>query len=420
MSAHRSRAAVSARPRGCATIWLIRLSVTGVTLPSSSLPRSSRLPCSGSDGLASAARKSGLAETTRPNRNSPSSRSSRPSFASAARTSASTASCSIASDRSPEVAQWPSAAAATRASARPVIFPCNSAATTAPFSAAGLPGSDSARRSPCSVSSSPTTANSSLASLVATVALVTWSADSRSESSANEALLTPRMRTRLPGVLRRFLPNGAWCQPPGSWRAARALHLLQLVEEPVHHPALPHGLGERLAHDLAGQLGGQRPDLGAQRGQRLLAFGLDLGLRGLGHPARLGLGLLAHIGDDLRALLPGLLAQPGGLVPGVGQLLPVLLEQLLGLLLRLIGAGQPALDRLGPLGQYLLDAGQPQLGQEAEHQGEQDRADDELRPRGEQRVRRRRAVSEKDHHAPFLDRAQLYLKMNGATRPISA
>src|SRR5580658_2649201 len=360
MSAHRSRAAVSARPRGCATIWLIRLSVTGVTLPSSSLPSSSRLPCSGSDGLASAARRSGLAETTRPNRNSPSSRSSRPSFASAARTSASTASCSIASDRSPEVAQWPSAAAATRASARPVIFPCNSAATTAPFSAAGLPGSDSARRSPCSVSSSPTTANSSLASLVATVALVMCSADNRSDRSANEALLTPRMRIAFCANFRAYF--GFLCR---TSRASRAGHLLELVEEPVDHPVLPDRVFERLAHDLARQLGGQRPDLGAQRVQRLLAFGLDLGLRGLGHPARQGLGLL----------------------------------------LRLIGAGQAAFDRLGAVGQRLGDAGQRHPSQEAEHQEEQDRADDELGPRGEQRVRRRRAaVSEGDHHALFLDR----------------
>src|ERR1700722_15200387 len=276
VSAHRSRAAFRDRPRGCATIWLIRLSVTPVTLPSSRVPSSRCLPAPGRDGSASAARRSGFPETTRPNRNSPSSRSSRLPSASAPSTIASTASCSIASTRSPVVAQCASTAATTSASARWVIFPCSSAPATAAFSAAGLPGSDSARRSACSVSSSPTTANSSLPSLLPTVALVMCSADSRSESSANEVLLTPRMRTCLavlaafgggPGVLGgNFLPNGAWCQLPGSWRAAPALHLLQLVEEPVHHPALPRGVGERLAHDPAGPLGGQRPALGAQRG----------------------------------------------------------------------------------------------------------------------------------------------------------
>src|SRR5579862_9456419 len=338
-SAHMSSATDSVRPRGCATICSIRPSVTGVTLPSSRVRSSLRLPCSGRDGSASAALRSGLAETTRPNRNSPSSRSSRPSSASAARTVASTASSSIASERSPLPAQRASAPAATRPSARWVIFPCSSAATTAPFSAAGLPGSDSARRSPCSVSSSPTTANSSLASLVATVALSMCSADSRSDSSAYEALLTPRML---------YSPSG---------RTSRAGHLLEFFEEPVRHPALPGGVFERLAHDPAGQLGGHRPDLGAQRGQRLLAFGLDLGLGRLRDPAGLGLGLLAHLGDDLRALRPGLLAQPGRVVPGLGQLLLVLVEHLRGLGLLLFRLFQAALDQLGALRERLLDPG---------------------------------------------------------------
>jgi len=60
---------------------------------------------------------------------------------------------------------------------------------------------------------------------------------------------------------------------PVPVRASLAGHL-EIVEEPVHHPALPGLVGERLAHDPAGQLGRQRPDLGAQRGQRLLPFGL--------------------------------------------------------------------------------------------------------------------------------------------------
>ena len=46
--------------------------------------------------------------------------------------------------------------------------------------------------------------------------------------------------------------------------------------------------------------GGERADLGPERGDRLLALGLDLGLAVLDDPRRLGLGLLAHLGDDLR------------------------------------------------------------------------------------------------------------------------
>ena len=76
---------------------------------------------------------------------------------------------------------------------------------------------------------------------------------------------------------------------------------------------------------------------------------LDLRVRGLGETPRLGLGLFAHLGDDLGALLPGLLAEAGGFVPGLGELLPVLLECPLGLGLGLLGALQAALDLLGPL-----------------------------------------------------------------------
>src|SRR5579864_1602422 len=383
-----SSATASVRPRGCATICSIRPSVTRVTLPSSRVRSSLRLPSSGRDGSASAARRSGLAETTRPNRNSPSSRSSRPSSASAPRTVASTASSSRASVRSPPPAH--------SASARWVIFPCSSAATTAPFSAAGLPGSDSARRSPCSVSSSPTTANSSPASLVATVALSMCSADSRSDSSAYEALLTPRMLNSPSDGTKTFQPNERDDSSPRWSHASRAGHLLEFFEEPVDHPALPGGVFERLADDPAGQFGGHRADLGAQRGQRLLAFGLDLGLGGLRDPAGLGLGLLAHLGDDLRALLPGLLAQPGRVVPGLGQLLLVLLEDRRGLGLLLCRLFQAALDLLGALGQGLLDPGHEQLTEHAEHQDEGNRPDDQLGQGRDQRVLRRR-VGQKMH-----------------------
>src|SRR5260370_40858139 len=133
-------------------------------------------------------------------------------------------------------------------------------------------------------------------------------------SAANEARLAPRMLIASRWVLRRFLP------------ASRAGHLLELAEEPVHHPPLPRLVGERLAHDPASQLGRQRPDLGAQRDQRLRPLGADLSLCGLGYPAGLSLSLLAHICDDLRALLLGLRAQPGRLVPVLGHLLAALAQ----------------------------------------------------------------------------------------------
>src|ERR1700750_1888026 len=378
MLAHMSRATGSARPRGCVTICVISRRVTGVTLPRRSVLSRWSLGSAGTDVLARAARSSGWAATTRPNLNSPSSRSSRLSSAWAVSTSASIASCSIASTMSPEVAQRDSTAATTSASVRPVTLPCSNAEATAAFSAAGLPGSDRARRSPCSVSSRPTTANSSSPSRVGPRGLVLVFAFSRSPHNH-----------RLRGRTTRFSARTGWVTAPVPVRASLAGHL-ELVEEPVHHPALPRLVGERLAHDPAGQLGRQVPDLGAQRGQRLLPLGLDLGLGRLGDPACLGLGLLAHLGDDLRTLLPGLLTHPGGLVPGLGELLAVLVEQVRSLALRLRGAAQPALDLLGPLGQRLGDARHQQLGQQAEHQEEEDRADNELGPRREEPGRRRR------------------------------
>jgi hypothetical protein len=124
---------------------------------------------------------------------------------------------------SPEVAQRDSTAATTSDSVRPATFPCSSAEATAAFSAAGLPGSDRARRSPCSLSSRPTTANSSLPSLVATVALVMCSASSCSARPANDALLAPRTLITSTVVRRIFDPNGLGNCPrtgyPSHWPA---------------------------------------------------------------------------------------------------------------------------------------------------------------------------------------------------------
>ena len=60
----------------------------------------------------------------------------------------------------------------------------------------------------------------------------------------------------------------------------------------------------------------------------------------LDDPAGLGLGLLAHLGDDRGALLAGLLADPRGLVAGVGDLRLELLLGRLGLGLGLVELGE--------------------------------------------------------------------------------
>src|SRR6202008_5158223 len=95
-----------------------------------------------------------------------------------------------------------------------------------------------------------------------------------------------------------------------------------------------------------GQLSPQRPDLGPERDQRLLPLRIDLGLGGLGDPASLGLGALAHLGDDLRALLAGLFAHPRRLVLGVLKLGAVLREHRLGFGLSLVGPVAAALARV--------------------------------------------------------------------------
>ena len=106
---------------------------------------------------------------------------------------------------------------------------------------------------------------------------------------------------------------------------------------------------EALADDPPRERRGQRADLGAQRRDRLLPLGLDLGVAVLDDASGLGLGLLAHLGDDLRALLARLLADPRRLVPGVGELLLELGELGVGLGLLRLGRLEAALDRLGAL-----------------------------------------------------------------------
>ena len=155
---------------------------------------------------------------------------------------------------------------------------------------------------------------------------------------------------------------------------------IEVVEEPVHDPALPGLVLERSADDTPGQVGGQRADFGTQRGQRLLALRVDLRVRGLGETPRLGLRLLAHLGDDLGALFPGLLAEAGGFVPGLGELLAVLLEGPLGFGLGLLGVLQ-APSICSVCSRSITRAlREQQLAEHAKDDEERDRPDDELWP----------------------------------------
>jgi hypothetical protein len=107
--------------------------------------------------------------------------------------------------------------------------------------------------------------------------------------------------------------------------------------------------------------GRERADLGTERGDRLLALGLDLRLAVLDDAAGLGLGLLAHLRDDRGTLLARLLADASGLVPGLGELLLELGELGVGLGLLGLGSGQAALDRLRALGERLLEVRNDEL-----------------------------------------------------------
>ena len=98
-------------------------------------------------------------------------------------------------------------------------------------------------------------------------------------------------------------------------------------------------------------------------------------------------GHVARIRASAGGRVSGLLARPGRLVPGVGQLGPVPVEHLVRLGLSLVGAPQPALDRVGALGERPADPRHQHLGQQREHDQERDRADDQLGPVRHQRVR---------------------------------
>ena len=182
-----------------------------------------------------------------------------------------------------------------------------------------------------------------------------------------------------------------------SCLAARSVHRappraflpLELVEEAVDGAALPGVVLEGLADERPARSVGERADVaGAAAANGLLAVGLDLRVPAATISSRSPLAFLAHLGDDLRALLPRLLAQARGLVAGLGELGLVLLERRLGLGLRVLGLLDAALDGLAALFQNLVDVREELLGEEAKTIDEGDQADDELGDVRDERVLR--------------------------------
>ena len=128
------------------------------------------------------------------------------------------------------------------------------------------------------------------------------------------------------------------------------------------------------------------PDLAAQRHDRRLALGLDLRLRVRGDARGLGRRGVLRLSDDALTVGAGLLADLRRLGSRVGELGGVLLEKRLGLVLRLVGLRDVALDRLGPLIEQLPDARQRVLPEEEQDDEKTDQGTDDVRPLRDQRV----------------------------------
>jgi len=127
-------------------------------------------------------------------------------------------------------------------------------------------------------------------------------------------------------------------------------------------------------------------DLGAELAHRTLAFRLDLGLCRSEDALRLLLCLCPHLGDDRGPFLLGLLPDASGVVPGLRELLLVLLKSSLGLGLHLLRLLESALDRLGALSEGLLEARRDELRHQEEEDEEDHAAEDHLGDVGNQRV----------------------------------
>ncbi len=144
-------------------------------------------------------------------------------------------------------------------------------------------------------------------------------------------------------------------------------------------------IGQRLTNDPARQVGRDLADLATEADHRLLALGLDLLVRRCRYPGSFVFSLLTHLGDDHRALFLGVLADLGGLVPSVCQLIDVLLARRLGLSLSPLGLLHAALDSGGAIRIRLLEIGHHLLPDHEVQDREGHQPEDELGPVGQDR-----------------------------------
>src|SRR5690606_17905352 len=164
------------------------------------------------------------------------------------------------------------------------------------------------------------------------------------------------------GTRRSFRASALLGAGTGARRARRrGTRGLELVEEAVDDAALACRVGERLAHDLGGELRREQTDVVAQRDRGLLALGLDLAVRRL-DDARGVVGRLGpQVGDDRRALGARLLTDLRRLGACLLELLVVLRQRRRGLGLGGLRLGQTALDLRGALVQDRLELRQDRL-----------------------------------------------------------
>ena len=135
---------------------------------------------------------------------------------------------------------------------------------------------------------------------------------------------------------------------------------VELGDRLVDEPALVLGV-EHLAGDARGRLEREVGDLGADQVERALRLGVDLALRLL-EPARaLDLGLLLHALDLRVGDLARVREDVRRLALRVGDELPVLLEQLAGLVASLVRLVDGRANPVAPLVDRLLDRAEREL-----------------------------------------------------------